>query len=189
MIFILSLLFQDQLGRSPLQTGLALVPIMLAITASNLGAGRLMARFGPAKVIAAGALLLSLSCGGLLGTGAHNELRGDRDPARWDRLRGRLDRARRDLGDARKRGALALRSRRRHAQHAPADWQFDRRRVLFGSLVAGGFTAGLRAVLLICIAVSVTLGALTLAMEPGPRSRRARPPLRSALPPARERAG
>jgi diketogulonate reductase-like aldo/keto reductase len=30
-----------------------------------------MERFGPAKVIAAGALLLSLSCAGLLGTGAH----------------------------------------------------------------------------------------------------------------------
>jgi MFS transporter, DHA2 family, methylenomycin A resistance protein len=71
MIFILSLLFQDQQGRSPLQTGLALVPIMLAITASNLGAGRVIERFGPAKVIAAGALLLSLSCAGLLGTGAH----------------------------------------------------------------------------------------------------------------------
>ena len=167
MIFILSLLFQDEQRRSPLETGLALVPIMLAITASNLGAGRVMRRFGPAKVIAAGALLLSLACAGLLGTGAHTSYLaiviqlagigfggGLIVPVVTSEMLGSTERSRSGVA------AGTLNTLRQTGSSIGV--------ALFGSLIAGGFTGGLRSVLLICIAVSLTLGALTMLMEKRP---------------------
>jgi MFS transporter, DHA2 family, methylenomycin A resistance protein len=70
VIFIFSLLFQREQGLSPLQTGLALLPTMVAITGANLLSGRLTARLGPRRAIAVGALLAACSCAGLLGVSA-----------------------------------------------------------------------------------------------------------------------
>jgi DHA2 family methylenomycin A resistance protein-like MFS transporter len=169
LIFILSLLFQDEQRRSPLETGLALAPIMLAITASNLGAGRVSGRFGPAKVIAAGALLLSLSCAALLGTGAHTSYAaiviqlagigfggGLIVPVVTSEMLGSVERSRSGVA------AGTLNTLRQTGSSIGV--------ALFGSLIAGGFTSGLHSVLVICIAVSVSLGVLTLTIEPRPRS-------------------
>ncbi len=70
LIFLFSLLFQREQHLSPLQTGLALAPTMVAITGANLLSGRLTARFGPRRTIAYGAVLAACSCAGLLSVGA-----------------------------------------------------------------------------------------------------------------------
>jgi DHA2 family methylenomycin A resistance protein-like MFS transporter len=70
LIFVFSLLFQREQHLSPLQTGLALVPVMLAITVSNLGVGWVSERVGPRRTIAIGALLTGCACAALLGVGA-----------------------------------------------------------------------------------------------------------------------
>jgi DHA2 family methylenomycin A resistance protein-like MFS transporter len=68
LIFVFSLFFQREQQLSPLQTGLALAPAMLGIMASNLGADRLAARWGPARSIAGGAIVLAVACAALLST-------------------------------------------------------------------------------------------------------------------------
>ena len=47
LMFVLSLFFQTAKGYSPLQTGLAFLPMTVLIAAGNLVAGALTARFGP----------------------------------------------------------------------------------------------------------------------------------------------
>jgi DHA2 family methylenomycin A resistance protein-like MFS transporter len=70
LIFTFSLLFQREQHLSPLQTGLALAPTMVAITGANLLSGRMTAHLGPRRTIALGAVLAGVSCAGLLGVGA-----------------------------------------------------------------------------------------------------------------------
>jgi MFS transporter, DHA2 family, methylenomycin A resistance protein len=70
LIFVLSLLFQREQGLSPLQTGLALGPIMIAITVANLLAGRINQRFGPRHTVGVAVVGLSAGCAALLGVGA-----------------------------------------------------------------------------------------------------------------------
>jgi DHA2 family methylenomycin A resistance protein-like MFS transporter len=67
LIFVLSLLFQRQQHFSPVQTGLALLPMTIAITAANLAAKRIARRIGPGWAITAGALLIGSATAGLLG--------------------------------------------------------------------------------------------------------------------------
>jgi MFS family permease len=52
--FLLTLLLQGRKGYSPLQAGLAFVPLALMITAGSTTAGRTARRFRPAAVLAAG---------------------------------------------------------------------------------------------------------------------------------------
>lgn len=66
LIFVFSLLFQREQHLSPLQTGLALAPIMVAITLSNLASGSVIHRFGPFRGLALGAVLVGCGCAGLL---------------------------------------------------------------------------------------------------------------------------
>jgi MFS transporter, DHA2 family, methylenomycin A resistance protein len=72
LIFVFSLYFQQGQHLSALQTGLAFAPSTVAILAANLLAGRLDARFGPRRVIALGALLMSAASAALLGAGQHS---------------------------------------------------------------------------------------------------------------------
>ena len=56
--FLTALYLQDSLGLDALQTGLAYLPVTLAIAVTSLGASaRLASRFGPERVLVAGLLL------------------------------------------------------------------------------------------------------------------------------------
>src|SRR5262249_12063416 len=56
--FLTALYLQDSLGFDPLRTGLAYLPVTLAIAVASLGVStRLAARFGPQRVLVAGLLL------------------------------------------------------------------------------------------------------------------------------------
>ena len=67
LIFVLSLYFQRINGLSPLQTGLAFVPMMGVVLPANLVAARISERIGEPAAIASGAVLAALGCGMLLG--------------------------------------------------------------------------------------------------------------------------
>ncbi len=70
LIFVFSLLFQREQGLTPLQTGLALAPIMVGITASNVLAGRVNERFGPRRTVAVAIVVVAVACLALLGVSA-----------------------------------------------------------------------------------------------------------------------
>ena len=57
MVFVLSLYLQRVLGHSPLQTGLAFLPLTGGFLLSNLASGPVVARFGSRAPMIAGALL------------------------------------------------------------------------------------------------------------------------------------
>ena len=63
LIFVFSLVFQRVQGLTPLQTGLALAPIMIGITASNLAAGRVNERVGPRRTVAVAIVVVAVACG------------------------------------------------------------------------------------------------------------------------------
>ena len=67
LIFVLSLYFQRVNGLSPLQTGLAFVPMMGMVLPANLVAARVSERVGAPSAIAIGAVLAALGCLALLG--------------------------------------------------------------------------------------------------------------------------
>jgi len=70
LIFVISLFFQQVQELSPLMTGLALAPVMIGITASNIVSGRMQERFGAARVLALGAAVLAAACAVMLSVGA-----------------------------------------------------------------------------------------------------------------------
>jgi DHA2 family methylenomycin A resistance protein-like MFS transporter len=67
LIFVFSLLFQREQGLSPLQTGLALAPIMIGVTFANTLSGRVNERFGPRRTVAVATAAAAAACAGLLG--------------------------------------------------------------------------------------------------------------------------
>ena len=67
LIFVFSLYFQRVNGLSPLQTGLAFVPMMGMVLPVNLLAARVSERLGAPATIAAGGMLTALGCLMLLG--------------------------------------------------------------------------------------------------------------------------
>jgi DHA2 family methylenomycin A resistance protein-like MFS transporter len=67
LIFVFSLYFQRVNGLSPLQTGLAFVPMMGVVLPANLVAARISERIGAPAAIAAGGALSALGCMLLLG--------------------------------------------------------------------------------------------------------------------------
>jgi DHA2 family methylenomycin A resistance protein-like MFS transporter len=71
LIFVISLFFQRVQGLSPLMTGLALAPVMIGITASNVASGWMQHRFGATRVMAVGACVLAAACAAMLGAGPH----------------------------------------------------------------------------------------------------------------------
>jgi DHA2 family methylenomycin A resistance protein-like MFS transporter len=70
LIFVISLFFQRVQGLSALSTGLALVPVMIGLFASNIASGRLQGRFGAARVLAFSAAVLAAACADMLSVGA-----------------------------------------------------------------------------------------------------------------------
>ncbi len=70
LVFLLSLFFQEEQRHTPLQTGLLLLPLVVAIGASNVVAARVARRLGAARSIALGAALLLAGTAGLLWIGA-----------------------------------------------------------------------------------------------------------------------
>jgi len=69
LIFVLSLFFQRDQGRSALATGLAFAPMTGVVMATNVAAGRLARVAGPRRGILAGAVLAAAACALLLGVG------------------------------------------------------------------------------------------------------------------------
>ncbi|HKE40333.1 MAG TPA: MFS transporter [Casimicrobiaceae bacterium] len=67
LIFVFSLYFQRQNGYSPLQTGLAFAPLMVAVLVANLSAARISRSIGARNTIAIGAALAGVACVALLG--------------------------------------------------------------------------------------------------------------------------
>ncbi|GAA4204972.1 MFS transporter [Actinocatenispora rupis] len=67
LVFVLGLYLQRHL--TPSATGLAFVPMMAAIMVGNVTAARLAHRVGPARLVAAGALVMTLGYVGLVVTG------------------------------------------------------------------------------------------------------------------------
>jgi len=62
LIFVFSLYFQRVNGLSPLQTGLAFVPMMGMVLPANLVAARISERIGAPATIAAGGVLTAFGC-------------------------------------------------------------------------------------------------------------------------------
>jgi DHA2 family methylenomycin A resistance protein-like MFS transporter len=69
LIFVLSLYFQKQHGFSPLQTGLAFVPMMAVVLPFNILGPRMSERFGAPAVIALGAAIASAGAAALFAVG------------------------------------------------------------------------------------------------------------------------
>jgi len=69
LIFLFSLLFQEQLGLSALRAGLAFLPMTAAILAANLASGRVSAAIGAPGTILAGLAAMAAGCAGLLWAG------------------------------------------------------------------------------------------------------------------------
>jgi len=69
LIFLFSLLFQEQQGMSALRAGLAFAPMTAAILAANLLSGRVVAAVGRAGAILAGLVSMAIGCAALLRAG------------------------------------------------------------------------------------------------------------------------
>jgi MFS transporter, DHA2 family, methylenomycin A resistance protein len=69
LIFLFSLLFQQQQGMSPLRAGLAFLPMTAAILAANLLSGRVSAAIGATRTILAGLAAMIAGCAALLWAG------------------------------------------------------------------------------------------------------------------------
>jgi MFS transporter, DHA2 family, methylenomycin A resistance protein len=70
LLFVLSLLFQREQHLSPLQTGLALLPMTIAITGANLAAQRITRRIGAQWAVICGAIAIACATGGMLSVDA-----------------------------------------------------------------------------------------------------------------------
>jgi DHA2 family methylenomycin A resistance protein-like MFS transporter len=162
LIFVFSLLFQREQGLTPLETGLALAPIMIAITFANLLAGRIDQRFGPRRTVAVAIVVVAVACAALLGVGASTgygamvvqlaalgAAAGSIIPVITSELLGSVDRTRSGVA------AGTLNTLRQTGSAIGV--------ALFGSLLArrGGFTAGVHTSLAITVGLCVAIGALT----------------------------
>jgi MFS transporter, DHA2 family, methylenomycin A resistance protein len=70
LIFIISLYFQQIRAYSPLNTGLAFLPMMVAVLIANLSAGRLSKSIGPKRLMLLGEIIFLCGCVLLLSIGA-----------------------------------------------------------------------------------------------------------------------
>jgi DHA2 family methylenomycin A resistance protein-like MFS transporter len=69
LIFVFSLFFQQQKKFSPLDAGLAFLPMTAAVIVANIAAGRAAAVLGPRPPMIVGQAIFALGCLFLLGTG------------------------------------------------------------------------------------------------------------------------
>jgi predicted MFS family arabinose efflux permease len=82
LFFFLTYYLQGVLGYSPVRTGLAFLPIPLAVViSSGIANARLFPRFGPRPLIVPGLLLGSISMALLSRTGVHSGYAADVLPA------------------------------------------------------------------------------------------------------------
>lgn len=164
LIFVFSLLFQRAQGLSPLQTGLALVPVMIGVTIANTSAGRVNERIGPRRTVAAATIAAAVACAALLGVGVGATTAypamvaqlfvlglalGSVIPVITSELMGSVDRSRSGVA------AGTLNTLRQTGSAIGV--------ALYGSLLAGGagFVAGVHAALAITIGLSVLVCALS----------------------------
>jgi DHA2 family methylenomycin A resistance protein-like MFS transporter len=161
LIFVFSLLFQREQGLTPLQTGLALAPIMIGITFSNLAAGRVNQRFGPRRTVSVAIVLVAAACIALLGVNASTgyaamivqlaalgAAAGSIIPVITSELLGSVERTRSGVA------AGTLNTLRQTGSAIGV--------ALFGSLLAGhgGFISGVHASLAITVGLCVAIAAL-----------------------------
>jgi MFS transporter, DHA2 family, methylenomycin A resistance protein len=161
LIFVFSLLFQREQGLTPLETGLALAPIMIAITISNLAAGRVNQRFGPRRTVSVAIVVVAVACAALLGVGASTgyaamvvqlaalgAAAGSIIPVITSELLGSVERTRSGVA------AGTLNTLRQTGSAIGV--------ALFGSLLAGhsGFISGVHASLAITVGLCVAIAAL-----------------------------
>jgi DHA2 family methylenomycin A resistance protein-like MFS transporter len=164
LIFVFSLLFQREQGLTPLQTGLALAPIMVAITTANLLAGRMAGWLGPRATIALGAALIAAAAVALLGVDAGTPYlamivqisvlgfgAGMIVPVITSETLGSVERSRSGV-------AAGTLNTMRQAGSAIGV-------ALFGSLIAGTFISGLHAAMIISIGLVVVIAALTPLLD------------------------
>ena len=159
LIFVFSLLFQREQHLSPLQTGLALVPIMVGVTLANVASGSITQRVGPRWVVAGGALLVAAGCAGLRGVDAATGYAaiaaqmfalgvgcGLIIPTITSELLGSVDRSWSGV-------AAGTLNTLRQAGSAIGV-------ALFGSLIASGLIGGLHVALAVSVGLVVVIGAL-----------------------------
>jgi MFS transporter, DHA2 family, methylenomycin A resistance protein len=162
LIFVWSLLLQREQRLTPLQTGLALAPIMIGITVSNILAGRVNQRFGPRRTVAVGVVALAAACAALLGVDATTSYgatvvqltvlgaaAGSIIPVITSELLGSVDRTRSGVA------AGTLNTLRQTGSAIGV--------ALFGSLLAGhgGFVSGVHLSLAITVGLAVAVGLLS----------------------------
>ena len=168
LIFVFSLLFQREQHLSPLQTGLALAPVMVAVTVSNLAAGPLTQRLGPRRVVGAASLVLAAGCAGLLWIDASSSYFtlaaqlfalglgcGVIVPVITSELLGSVQRSWSGV-------AAGTLNTLRQAGSAIGV-------ALFGSLIASGFIAGLHVALAVSVGLVVVIGGLATLLAGGGR--------------------
>jgi DHA2 family methylenomycin A resistance protein-like MFS transporter len=161
LIFVFSLLFQREQGLTPLQTGLALAPIMVGITASNVLAGRVNERFGPRRTVGLAIVVVGVACVALLGVSAGTSYAamvvqltalgaaaGSIIPVITSELLGSVERSRSGVA------AGTLNTLRQTGSAIGV--------ALFGSLLAGrgGFVSGVHDSLAITVGLCVAIAAL-----------------------------
>jgi DHA2 family methylenomycin A resistance protein-like MFS transporter len=164
LIFVFSLLFQREQHLTPLQTGLALAPIMVAITGANLLAARIAGWLGPRATIASGAVLIAAGCGALLGVDAATSYvtmivpiavlgfgAGMIVPVITSEMLGSVERSRSGVA------AGTLNTMRQTGSALGV--------ALFGSLIAGTFISGLHVALVICIGLVAAIAVLTPLLD------------------------
>ncbi|MBV9819871.1 MAG: MFS transporter [Solirubrobacterales bacterium] len=171
LIFVLSLFFQRGQHLSALQTGLAFAPSTVAVLVANLLAGRLDARYGPRRVIAAGALLMATGAAALIGASTHSPFTalvvqlvglgfgiGLIVPAMTAAVLASVDRSRSGIASG------TLNSARQSGSVIGV--------ALFGALIADGgrLVSGLHVALAISVALAILVGALTIKVPKEPTS-------------------
>ena len=129
LIFLLSLLFQEQLGLSALRAGLAFLPMTAAILAANLVSSRVSAAVGARGTILAGLAVMAAGLRRAAGRPGHR-LPGPAGAAAPARRRARVARPADDRPRAVQRRTVPLRCRLRRANRLQAGGQPARRRPL-----------------------------------------------------------
>jgi MFS transporter, DHA2 family, methylenomycin A resistance protein len=170
LIFVFSLLFQREQHLSPLQTGLALAPVMVAVTVANLASGSIAQRLGPRAAVAGGAVLVAAGCAGLLGIDAGTGYAavvaqmfalgfgcGVIVPTITSELLGSVERSWSGV-------AAGTLNTLRQAGSAIGV-------ALFGSLIASGFITGLHAALGVSVGLVVVIGGLAALLAGRARPR------------------
>jgi DHA2 family methylenomycin A resistance protein-like MFS transporter len=166
LLFLFSLYFQTVQGHTPLTTGLALLPYVIAAGSGNVLSVRMARRFGPRRASAISAVLLAAGCLGLVWIGRSTPYPalivqfvclgvglGTVVPLITSELMGSVERSRSGVA------AGTLNTMRQTGSAIGVAW--------FGSLLAthGGFIAGLHLALLIGAALALTTLLLSSRMD------------------------